>query len=233
MCGRFVATNDPSALAAFFDAALDAAVDLPANYNTAPTTDVFGVVARADGRRHLEAFRWGLVPSWADDLRIGSRMINARGETLAQKPAFRVPFARSRLIVPMDGFYEWATTTSGKEPFYIHRRDRGVLAVAGLWTAWRDRSADPAAGWVHTCSVITTTANGTMSAVHDRMPVILDPVHWDEWLDPSTTDTARLSELLVPAPDEVLTMHRVGTAVNSVRNRGPELREPLVERAEP
>jgi len=227
MCGRFVATNSPTALADFFGASTAASPDLDANYNVAPTTDVLAVVADAQGDRRIEAFRWGLVPSWADDVRIGSRMINARAETLAEKSSFRRPFARTRLLVPMDGFYEWTQGATGKQPVYIHRSDGAPLAVAGLWTTWRPKGSDDESAWVHTCTVITTSANATMRPVHDRMPVILHPSVWDTWLDPANGDTASLAELLVPAPDDVLVMHRVSTEVNSVRHRGPQLRDPL------
>lgn len=226
MCGRFVATNSAAALSEFFGAAIDGVPELGANHNVAPTTDVLGVVADADGARRLEAFRWGLVPSWAGDVRIGSRMINARAETLAEKSSFRRPFARTRLLIPMDGFYEWHQGPTGKQPVFIHRADGSPLAVAGLWTAWRADGADDDA-WLHTCTVITTSANATMRPVHDRMPVILDRASWDEWLDPRNGDTAALGALLVPAADDVLVMHPVSTEVNNVRNRGPHLCLPL------
>lgn len=228
MCGRFVATNSAAQLAAFFETSPDGP-DLESNYNVAPTTDVIGVVSDADGQRRLEAFRWGFVPSWADDVRIGSRMINARAETLGEKPSFRRPLQRTRLIIPMDGFYEWRTTPTGKQPVYIHGADGLPLAVAGLWTTWRDPSCPPDEGWLHSCTVITTAANGTMRPVHDRMPVLLDRSRWTEWLDPANHDVSSLRELLVPAADDLLVMHRVGTEVNSVRNRGPHLREPVGE----
>ena len=226
MCGRFVATNSPTAVADFFGATATGAPGLEPNYNVAPTTDVWGVVADAEGARRIEAFRWGLVPSWADDVRIGSRMINARAETLAEKASFRRPFARTRLLLPMDGFYEWQQTPTGKQPVFIHRADGAPLAVAGLWTAWRPKGVEDDQ-WLHTCTVITTSANATMRPVHDRMPVLLDRALWDTWLDPANGDTTTLAGLLVPAPDDVLVMHRVSTEVNSVRHRGAHLCQPL------
>lgn len=225
MCGRFVATNSPAQLASFFETAPEAP-GLEANYNVAPTTDVLGVVVHADGERHLDAFRWGLVPSWAADVRIGSRMINARAETLAEKSSFRRPFARTRLIIPMDGFYEWHQGPTGKQPVFIHRADGDPLAVAGLWTTWRAQGSE-GDEWLHSCTVITTAANATMRPVHDRMPVILDRASWAEWLDPANADTGALGVLLVPAADDVLVMHRVSTEVNNVRNRGRHLCLPL------
>jgi putative SOS response-associated peptidase YedK len=232
MCGRFVTSQPPDAIAQFFGASFEGDVPL-ANFNVAPTNDVLAVVADADGQRRLEAFHWGLVPSWAKDLKIGSKMINARSETVAEKPAFKGLMKKHRLIIPMDGFYEWKAAEEGsplgksgkpmKTPMFIHRVDGEPLAVAGLWATWRDKALGPDAPWLHSCTVITTAANGTMTPVHDRMPAILPRSVWAEWLDPGNHDVGALRELLRPAPDDVLTMHAVSTEVNNVRNKGPEL----------
>lgn len=239
MCGRFVAADPPERLAEFFGADLSHLPGaLPVNYNVAPTNDVYGVSAGADGTRHLRVFHWGLVPSWAKDATIGSRMINARAETLADKQSFRGPFRKHRCLVPMSGFYEWKPGEPGgprtargalaKQPFFIRRADGAPLAVAGLWSAWRDPEAeDPNAPWLHSCTVITTEANRDISALHDRMPVILEADAWDDWLDPANQDTDTLGALLRPAPDGILVMYPVSSAVNQVRNKGPELIEPL------
>lgn len=238
MCGRFVSSSSPERIAAYFGATV--AVDsLGENYNVAPTNDIYGVVAGADDTVEVRAFQWGLVPVWATDPKIGQRMINARAETLAEKPAFKGVFRKQRCIVPMDGFYEWAPGAAGgpltkagkpaKRPFFIHRADGEPLAVAGLWSAWRDRSAGPAGGWLHTATVVTTEANATTRAVHDRMPVILPRAMWHLWLDPANDNIDMLSKLLVPAPDHLLTMHAVTTDVNNVRNKGAALIEPLPE----
>jgi putative SOS response-associated peptidase YedK len=172
-------------------------------------------------------------------------MINARAETVAEKPAFKSLLKKHRLIVPMDGFYEWKAAGEGasltkagkpaKTPMFIHRTDGEPLAIAGLWATWRDKELGPDAPWLHSCTLITTSANGTMSPVHDRMPVILPKSAWDAWLDPSNQDIGSLQELLVPASDDILTMHAVSTAVNNVRNKGSELIEPVepVEPVEP
>ena len=242
MCGRFVSSHSADKISEFFGASFQAegttlpANYIPANYNVAPTQDVLAVIAAPDGSREVQAFHWGLVPSWAKDIKIGSRMINARAETIGEKPAFKGLFAKHRLIIPMDGFYEWREggpdaplTKNGKPaktPMFIHRLDNEPLAVAGLWARWRDREAEPDAHWMHSCTVITTAANATMAPVHDRMPVVLPESAWASWLDPANRDVASLQSLLVPAADDVLTMHAVSTAVNNVRNKGPELMAP-------
>ena len=217
----------------FFGASFDSDA-LPANYNVAPTNDVYAVVADPAGDRHVQAFRWGLVPSWAKDRKIGSKMINARAETLAEKPAFKGLFKKHRLIVPMDGFYEWQAGEGGstaKTPMFIHHADGQPLAVAGLWATWRDPEAAADEPWLHSCTVITTAANGTMSPVHDRMPVLLAQRDWAEWLDNSYQDIDALQRLLVPAADDVLVMHAVATTVNNVRNKGVELIAPAATSA--
>ena len=235
MCGRFVSSHSADKISEFFGASFEGEA-LPPNFNVAPTQDVLAVVADAEGHREVQAFHWGLVPSWAKDTKIGSKMINARSETIAEKPAFKGLFKKHRLIVPMDGFYEWQQAGEGapltkagkpmKTPMFIHRVDGEPLAVAGLWATWRDKAAGPDAPWLHSCTVITTAANDTMSPVHDRMPVLLPQSAWAEWLDPSNQDLDDLQRLLVPAPNDVLTMHAVSTAVNNVRNKGPELMLP-------
>jgi len=242
MCGRFVSSHSADQISEFFGASFETEATLPANYNVAPTQDVYAVVADSAGAREVQPFHWGLVPSWAKDIKIGSKMINARSETIAEKPAFKGLFKKHRLIIPMDGFYEWQQakavegtsaplTKAGKPmktPMFIHRVDGQLLAVAGLWATWRDKAAGPEAEWLHSCTVITTAANETMAPVHDRMPVLLSPEDWEEWLDPTNNDLAALQHLLVPAPNEVLVMHAVSTAVNNVRNTGPQLMLPVV-----
>lgn len=236
MCGRFVSSSSADAISKFFGASFEGEA-LPANFNVAPTQDVLAVLASADGARTVQTFHWGLVPSWAKDAKIGSKMINARSETIAEKPAFKGLFKKHRLLIPMDGFYEWQQGIEGgpvtkagkpmKQPVFIHRVDGELLAVAGLWATWRDRTTGPDAPWLHSCTVITTAANDTMTPVHDRMPVILPANCWDEWLDPTNGDIAALKSLLVPAANDILTMHAVSTEVNNARNVGPQLIEPL------
>ena len=233
MCGRFVAASTPEKIAEYFGAAFEGET-LGENYNVAPTNDIYAVVAGPDGSPRLEVFHWGLIPVWAKERKLGQKMINARAETLSSKPAFKVVFKKHRCIIPMDGFYEWRAGTPGgpvtkagkpaKQPMYIQRLDGEPLAVAGLWSAWRD----PASGggdWLHTASVVTTSANATMAPIHDRMPVILPQSAWATWLDPSNEDVDALATLLRPAPDSLLATHPVSTDVNNVRNKGPALIE--------
>ncbi len=231
MCGRYVAASSPDQIAAYFGAE-PPAVQLEANYNVAPTNDVYAVVAGPDGSRHVQTFHWGLVPVWAKDVKIASKMINARSEGLLDKAAFKSSFRKHRCIVPMDGFYEWKAgdgsqlTAKGKpakQPYFVHRADGEPLAVAGLWSAWRDRAAGPDAPWLHTCTVITTAANATMEPIHDRMPALIPASAWTAWLDPANDHLVELHGLLVPAPDQLLTMHPVSTEVNRVSNKGAEL----------
>ncbi|HET9666707.1 MAG TPA: SOS response-associated peptidase [Desertimonas sp.] len=236
MCGRFVSSSSPEAIAEYFGATF-AGETLGENFNVAPTNDVYGVVADTDGNLRLEVFHWGLVPIWAKDRKVGAKMINARAETLAEKPAYKGIFRKHRCLIPMDGFYEWkAGTPDGpltakgkpaKQPMYFESADGEPLAVAGLWTAWRDPAAGDKGAWLHSTSVITTSANSTMRPVHDRMPVILPKSLWAEWLDPDNHDTDRLGQLLLPAGDDVLTVHAVKPDVNNVRNNGPELIAPI------
>jgi putative SOS response-associated peptidase YedK len=258
MCGRFVSTAGPDRIAAYFDTVVPTEVaqevadgtgseSFHENYNVAPTQDVYAVVAASgdDGgaastaagqlTARVEAFHWGLVPSWAKDTKIASRMINARAETLAEKPAFKGLFAKRRCIVPMDGFYEWRPGSPDgplnakgkplKQPLFIHRRDGEPLAVAALWTVWKDPS-DPEGRFLHSTTLVTTAANDVMRPVHDRMPAVLVPEHWAEWLDPDNRDVEALARLLDGGPSDLLEMHTVSTDVNNVRNNRSELIEP-------
>jgi putative SOS response-associated peptidase YedK len=188
--------------------------------------------------RELRVVRWGLVPFWAKDVSIGSRLINARAETVSEKPAFRRAFAKRRCLLPADGYYEWqraaavadspAANGAAKQPYYIHRADGRPLAFAGLYELWRDRAVpedDPDA-WLWSATIITTSAPDELGRIHDRMPMIIDPASWADWLDPGNTASSDLRSLLVPAAAGGLESYPVSTAVNSVRHNGPELIEP-------
>ena len=232
MCGRYVAAAPPSEIAKYFAAAAPTETVLEPSYNVAPTNEVYAVVERDDERR-LEPLRWGLVPLWAKDLAIGSKMINARAEGIAKKNAYRHAFRKQRCIIPADGFYEWKVVEGQKrkQPMFIHRVDGEPLAFAGLWETWRgpERNDEP----LYTCTIITTSANETMAPVHNRMPVILPPDRWEEWLDPDMQDIDELEKFLLPAPSSLLTLYPVSTGVNHVRNKGPELIIPQAELSEP
>jgi putative SOS response-associated peptidase YedK len=230
MCGRFVSATPPDQVAAYFGAEAPEAL-LEPSWNVAPTTDVYAVLA--DGStRHLDAFHWGLVPLWAKDPKIGSKMINARAETIAEKNAFKSAFKRRRCIIPADGFYEWrkdpnAPPKAKKQPYFIHRPDGEPFAFAGLWEVWKGPNKDQEP--LRSCTIITTTPNEPMAAIHDRMPVILPASAWDTWLDRDVDDLELLGKLLVPAPPELIAMHTVSTDVNNVRNND----EQLIEEAPP
>jgi putative SOS response-associated peptidase YedK len=233
MCGRMTQITDPAEVARIFDAevrlgstvteqapATTSPVATKPRYNVAPTSPLTIVRQRPEEGRTVEQVSWGLIPSFAKDAKGAARMINARGETVATSPAFRSSFRTRRCIVPSDGFYEWRRTGGPKQPYFLHPPAGSVLALAGLWAVWKD----PATGlWVPSAAVITTDANRAMSAIHDRMPVLLPREAWDDWLDPTLDDQEYLLSLLVPAPDDVLDMVPVSTRVNNVRNDGPEL----------
>jgi putative SOS response-associated peptidase YedK len=240
MCGRYASTRDPATLAVDFDAVDQTDGAAPgAGYNVAPTTPVLSVVTRhprdAEGApdpdctvRGIRVMRWGLVPHWAKDPGIGSRLINARAESAVTKPAFRDAVARRRCLLPADGWYEWQRRGTHKQPFFITPADGSGLAMAGLWSIWRDSKAldNPV---LVTCAVLTTDAVGPLAEIHDRMPLLLPPAAWQGWLDP---DFDVPPELLAPPPAslvDALELRPVSTAVNNVRNSGPE----LMDRVEP
>jgi putative SOS response-associated peptidase YedK len=215
--------TDPAEIARVFDAESRLDEDdqhAQPRYNVAPTQPLTVVLQRGDEGRVVEQHRWGLVPAFAKGLKDGARRINARAETVASSPAFRTSFARRRCIVPSDGFYEWRRAGASRQPYFLHPPFGAVLAMAGLWAVWRD----PDTGlWVPSAAVITTAANRLVAAIHDRMPVLLPREAWDGWLDLAVDDTGYLLSLLAPAPDDVLEMYPVSTAVNDVRHEGPEL----------
>ncbi len=218
MCGRLTQQLSSDELAQLFGAE-DLANDPGSHFNVAPTQSI-RVVVEHDGRRVVAAQRWGLIPSWADNARIGARLINARAETVAEKPAFRSAFRRHRCIVPADSFYEWQTSGKVKTPFAVRRNDGQPLAFAGLWASWRNPAADER---VASCTIVTTEANSLLAAIHNRMPVILPEDAWSEWLDPTNEDLVALQSLLKPFPAELMQAYPVTRLVNDVRHDGPEL----------
>jgi putative SOS response-associated peptidase YedK len=230
MCGRFAQERPASDLAEIF-AAEPLADDPGPRYNVAPTDDALVVVQRED-RRAITAYRWGLVPHWATDLKSGSRMFNARAETITASPAFRAAFARRRCLVPVEAFYEWKREGSVRQPFAIRREDGRPLVLAGVWAGWRDPASDPEAPLVRrTFSIVTTAPNEAMAALHDRMPVIVPDDAWDRWLDPAPGDDGELVAMLQPSDAVELRIHPVERLVNDVRRDGPELLVPLANAA--
>ena len=240
MCGRYVSTRNPQDLATTYQAALpDPDQYLAPSWNVAPTDHVWGVLERAlkDGggvERRLRPLRWGLVPSWAKDLSIGAQMINARMETVHEKPAYRTAFSKRRCLLPSDGFFEWDPVPARegrkayKQPYFISPEDPAAgMSMAGLFEFWRDPAhRDDPDAWVATCTIITTEATDAAGRVHPRMPLTVAREHWADWLNPEHQDVADLRALLEQPASGHLTARPVSTAVNSVRNDGPELLDP-------
>ena len=197
--------------------------DLKPTYNLAPTDEAAVVVERGE-RRAIRAYRWGLIPSWAKDEKIASKLFNARAETLATSGAFRESFRRRRCIVPADAFYEWQRIAGTRQPFLIRRVDGRPLALAGLWSGWHHPETEQV---IRSFTIVTTEANRTLAGIHDRMPVVLAPRDWSRWLDTADPDVEELNGLLVPAPEGELELYPVRPLVNNVRNNGPELIEPI------
>ena len=218
MCGRFTFVVDMDSLRAAFPW-LAVPGQLAPRFNIAPTQDV-PTVANS-GRNTIEFFRWGLVPHWAKDPKIGSRMINARSETLAEKPSFRTAYRRRRCLILADGFYEWRKDMREgkvvKTPMYIRMRSGEPFAFAGLWETWRSPEDDT---WL-TCTIITTTPNSLLEDIHNRMPVILKPDTYEQWLDPAEQNPSRLQEWLKPYPASQMTAYPISTFVNSPANDSP------------
>ncbi|MGA0031990.1 MAG: SOS response-associated peptidase [Burkholderiales bacterium] len=220
MCGRYVAPKKQFIAQKWHIRQPGVDELLEMRFNAAPTQLL--PVIRSHPQPELVDLRWGLIPSWAKDPAIGAKMINARGETVAEKPSFRAAFRRRRCLVPMAGFYEWQKTASGKVPHYIHLLNEEQFAVAGLWEHWQ--GGDGVA--VESFTIITTGANALMARLHERMPVILPQHLQDAWLDPAYADVAALHAMLLPYPAEEMRAYPVSTRVNSVKNDGPDLIAP-------
>jgi putative SOS response-associated peptidase YedK len=238
MCGRYAATADADRLIEQFGVNEVSDVPPDPSWNVAPTDPVPAIVERIDSadparvRRKLVQLRWGLVPSWSKSPTGGARMINARVETVAEKPAFRKAFVARRCLLPADGFYEWYAGDKGrKQPFFIRPRDGGLLVMAGVYEFWRDPAvpAGEPGAWLSSCSIITTSATDAVGRLHDRMPMVIQREAWDAWLDPHRTDPVAARSLLQVSDADQLEAYAVGVAVGNVRNNGPELIEPLPE----
>ncbi len=213
MCGRYTLRTPVDTLAERFEID-DMPSSIPASYNVAPTQGVATVLVE-NGKRKLEMLHWGLIPSWADDPSIGNKMINARAETVAEKPSFRKAFRNHRCLVLADGFYEWQKTANGKQPYYIRMEDGSPFAFAGLWESWKDGSE------IRSATIITTDANDVVAPIHSRMPVILHPEDYNLWLDPDFDEKEPLTTLLKPYPAEAMEAYPVSRRVNSPSNNGP------------
>jgi putative SOS response-associated peptidase YedK len=222
LCGRFTLFDTAASLAEAFEVA--EVPSLSPRYNIAPSQAVAAVrIPPSGGAREVVLLRWGLIPSWAKDPSLGDRMINARAETAAGKPAFRSAIRRRRCLVPASGFYEWKRTNGRKQPYYIRRPDGKPFALAGLWESWEG----PGQAAVESCAILTTSANELLLPIHDRMPVIVSPADYDLWLSLGIRDPAELARLFRPCPPEEMTAFPVGTAVNNPKTDSPQLIEPL------
>jgi putative SOS response-associated peptidase YedK len=220
MCGRYELHTHPAAIALAFG--LDRPPDVHARYNIAPMTEVPVVRTSSEGRRELVRMRWGLVPRWAKDPSIGAKMINARGETLAEKPSFRTAYRRHRCLLPADGFYEWREVNAPhahKEPLHIGMKDGSVFGLAGLYERWLSADGDV----LDSCTIVTTEANALIRALHDRMPLIIAPQDYARWLDPAVPSA---DDLIAPYPADAMAWYPVSTRVNSVKNDDPTLVRP-------
>jgi putative SOS response-associated peptidase YedK len=221
MCGRFALATEKHLLEILFELDLQPDFDFKPRYNIAPAQKV--PVVRLDskeGKRELTEMKWGLVPFWAKDISIGNRLINARAETVAEKPSFRDAFKKRRLLVPASGFYEWKKTAGRKTPYYISTADRRLLALAGLWERW-DKEGEP----LETFTILTTAPNSLVAELHDRMPVIISQADYENWLQPDP-DFVEIEQLFRPYPEEKLRVTAVSSLVNNPANEGPELLQP-------
>jgi putative SOS response-associated peptidase YedK len=221
MCGRYTVTSTPEAIRALFG--YSEQPNFPPRYNVAPTQPI-AVVRLIDGKRQFALMRWGLLPSWVKDPKNFTLLINARGESLTEKPAFRAAMKRRRCLIPADGFYEWKATGARKQPHYVRAKSHGPLAFAGLWESWTGPNGEE----LETAAIVTTRANETLKSLHERMPVIVPPDAFDVWLDCANVDAETASALIAPAPEGLLEAYEVSTAVNRTANDNPKLVEPFV-----
>jgi putative SOS response-associated peptidase YedK len=221
VCGRFAFYSPREAIARLFGAA--DAPEVEPRWNIAPTQFVAAVRETGDARA-VAMLHWGLVPFWAKERAIGARMINARAETLSEKPSFRHAFQRRRCLLPADGYFEWQRSGAVKQPYYITFEDGRPFGMAGLWERWRDPATDE---MLESCCIVTTSPSAAVAHVHDRMPVIVPPARYSEWLDPGNTATARFADLLVPCELPGLAARPVSRRVNDARNQGAALVEPV------
>ncbi|MBO1269820.1 SOS response-associated peptidase [Arthrobacter sp. PO-11] len=232
MCGRYVMSRATGDLLAYYDAVEAVGSEPGPSWNVAPTQNVPIVTEKLSEdvlERRLLTARWGLVPSWAKDVKIGSRLINARSETVLEKPSFRKAAVKRRALMPAEGYFEWEKAPDGKKiPTYLHSETDELLSFAGLYEFWPDPDLpeDHENKWLLSCTILTTTAQDSLGHIHDRAPLIVPRDMYADWLDPETTNTADIQQLLDAIPEPVLTPRVVSDRVNSVRNNGPELPDP-------
>jgi putative SOS response-associated peptidase YedK len=226
MCGRYTITATPEVLRALFGYAEQP--NFPPRYNIAPTQPI-PIVRLIDGKRQFALVRWGLLPSWVKDPKKFTLLINARGESAVEKPAFRAAMKRRRCLIPADGFYEWQAGGARKQPYFIHRKSGQPFAFAGLWETWTGPNGEE----LETAAIVTTAVNKTLAPIHDRMPVIVPPDAFDLWLNSANVDPMTASALIHPAPENWLEAYPISTDVNRVANDNPKLLELFVPGAEP
>jgi putative SOS response-associated peptidase YedK len=219
MCGRYTLTSSPEALRALFR--YEEKPNFPPRYNIAPTEPI-AIVRLVDGKRHFALVRWGLLPSWVKDPKTFTLLINARGESVTERPAFRAAMKRRRCLIPADGFYEWQAAGERKRPFYVRAKSGAALAFAGLWETWQGPNGEE----LETAAIVTTRANRALSPIHDRMPVIVPTEGFDLWLDGANLDVATAAALIAPAPENLLEAYEISTAVNRTADDNPKLLEP-------
>jgi putative SOS response-associated peptidase YedK len=220
MCGRYAVTAPAEALRTHFG--YEERPGFPPRYNIPPGQPI-GIVRLVDGKRHFALVRWGLLPSWVKDPRTFSLLINARGETVMEKPAYRAAMKRRRCLIPATGFYEWQADGDRKRPFYIRAKSGAPLAFAGLWETWTGPNGEE----LETAAIVTTRANNTLSAIHDRMPVIVSPEAFDLWLDCANVDATTAASLITPAAEDLLEAYEISTAVNRTTNDSSIVQEPV------
>ncbi len=220
MCGRFYLDVDKEVLENHFS--LESAPTCQARYNIAPSQTILAILSR-DQHRETDSFRWGLIPFWAKDERIGYKTINARAETVAFKPAYRAAFKYRRCLIPASGFYEWKTEPEGKQPYCLRPKNAPLFAFAGLYEHWEDKTGNT----IDSCTIIVGAANSDVLPIHDRMPIIIDPLDYDAWLDPDTQDSEALKPLLVPWHEGEIEYYPVSKRVNNPKNDHADLLYPV------
>lgn len=226
MCCRYTLIAPAKLLEELFR--LEILGELPPRYNIAPGGPVAAIRAPAAGARELTLFQWGLIPSWSKDPAIGTRLVNARSETAAEKPSFRAAMKRRRCLIPANGFYEWVPIGAAKQPFYIQMKDERPFALAGLWEQWCGADGSE----IESCTILTTEANSLLKTLHPRMPVIIHPEDYDRWMDPSNERPQEVQDLLRPFPPEGMEAHPVSRRVNNTRNDDPACMEKVGEEEE-